>query len=129
MIFSQRSLLGLCGLALSLAFGVGHADGFPDKPIKLTVPFPPGGGTDIVARRLAESLRQELGQAVVVENRAGANGNIGAESVARAAPDGYTLMLTAAPLPSRRRSLSRWHSIRSKISRPWHKSRRCRCSS
>ncbi len=97
MIFSQRTLRGLCGLAIGLVLGVGHADGFPDRPIKLTVPFPPGGGTDIVARRLAEGLRQELGQPVVVENRAGASGNIGAESVARAASDGYALMLTAAP--------------------------------
>lgn len=87
----------LIGVVFVLLAGVGHSHTYPNKPIKLVVPFPPGGGTDIVARKMAEHMRVDLGQVVVVENKAGASGNIGADSVARAAPDGYTLMMTAAP--------------------------------
>ncbi|MCA3149964.1 MAG: tripartite tricarboxylate transporter substrate binding protein, partial [Rhodocyclaceae bacterium] len=68
------------------------AAGWPVKPVRMVIPWPPGGGADIVGRILAEPLGQALGQQLVVENRGGSNGVIGAEAVARAAPDGYTIM-------------------------------------
>lgn len=85
-------------LALSaLGMGTAHAQGaeaaFPDRPIRLIVPYPPGGSTDPAARLIASDIGPRLGQNVVVENRAGAAGAIGTEAVARAAPDGYTLLL------------------------------------
>lgn len=75
------------------------AETFPSKPVTFVVPFPPGGPTDAMARTLGVALTQVLGQSVIVENRAGAGGNIGADAVARAKPDGYTIMFgTSGPL-------------------------------
>jgi tripartite-type tricarboxylate transporter receptor subunit TctC len=78
-------------MGLSSAFAVDSISTYPNKPIHLIVGFSPGGSADTVGRALAEGLSSRLGQAVVVENKAGANGNIAAELVARSAPDGYTL--------------------------------------
>jgi tripartite-type tricarboxylate transporter receptor subunit TctC len=85
-----KTLLALTGLIASVAWG--QAD-YPNKPIRMIVPFPPGGVTDIVARTVSVKLSAELGQPIVVENRAGASGAIGAELGARAASDGYTLIM------------------------------------
>src|SRR5450830_1583693 len=71
---------------------------YPNKPIRFILPFPPGGGTDIIGRILAERMAADLGQPVVVENRGGAGGNIGAEVAAKAAPDGYTIVMVAPSL-------------------------------
>lgn len=84
-------------LLLSAATSVVCAQAYPSQPITIVVPFPAAGGSDLMARRIGEQLHGELGQPVIVENRAGAGGNIGAGMVAKARPDGYTLMLTAAP--------------------------------
>ncbi len=70
-----------------------QSEAWPVRPVRIVVPFPPGGGTDVLARMLAERLRPILEQPVVIENRPGATGNIGNELVARAAPDGYTLLM------------------------------------
>ena len=84
----------VAGLTLALlALGVAPARAeFPDRPLKIVVPYPPGGTTDLLARAIAPRLAERLGQAVVVENRAGAGGVIGALAVAKSAPDGHTLI-------------------------------------
>jgi len=92
LLFSAQKNLG-CTLIV-IAFGITSAlaQTFPDKPIRLIVPFAVGGGTDILAREIAPGLGNALGQTVVVENRGGAGGNIGSDLVAKAAADGYTLL-------------------------------------
>ena len=87
----NRLLVALLCIALPLAAAA--QDRFPSKTVRIIVPFAPGGSTDIFARYIADKLTVSLGQAVVVDNRAGAAGNIGGEAVARAAPDGYTLLM------------------------------------
>ena len=76
-----------------LAAPLWAADAWPSKPIRLIVPYPPGGSSDIIARAIGQLMSQELKQSVVIENKPGANGNLGAEFVARAQPDGYTWLL------------------------------------
>jgi tripartite-type tricarboxylate transporter receptor subunit TctC len=75
-----------------------QAQAYPDKPIHMVIPFPPGGALDILGRLIGERLSAQLKQPVLVENRAGAGGNVGAEYVARSAPDGYTILLGSNPL-------------------------------
>ena len=85
----------LCGgvLALGALAEPVCAQGYPTRPIKLLVPFTPGGGTDLLARVVAQKMSESLGQPIVVDNRPGANTLIATEAVARAAPDGYTLIM------------------------------------
>jgi tripartite-type tricarboxylate transporter receptor subunit TctC len=90
-----RRRQALAGLLL-LAAGPARAAGYPDRPIRLVVPFPPGGPTDIFARLIAQGLTARLGQQVIVENKGGAGGNVGTESVAKSKPDGYTLLFGTA---------------------------------
>ncbi len=96
------SLIKIFGLGVAACSGLfsGHvpaqnAAKYPHKPIRMIVPFPPGGGTDIMARMFAQKFADAAGQAVVVDNRAGAGGTIGAETAVRAAPDGYTLCMVS----------------------------------
>lgn len=91
----MRLLLKVFGLAL-LAMGLAwsaHAQTFPSKPMKIVVPFAPGGSTDVMARIVAEGLTTRLHQQVIVDNKAGAGGNIGADSVAKSPPDGHALVM------------------------------------
>jgi tripartite-type tricarboxylate transporter receptor subunit TctC len=99
MPHAARTRFALLFLAAAFACAPAHAQTFPAKPISLVVPFPPGGPTDAMARTIAARLKDELGQPVIVENKGGAGGNIGAEAVARAPADGYTLLFgTSGPL-------------------------------
>jgi tripartite-type tricarboxylate transporter receptor subunit TctC len=95
---TRRRLQGLALAALGLvAFPfVASAQDYPVRPIRLVVPFPPGGPTDVLARIVATRLGERLGQAVVIDNKAGASGMIGADMVAKSAPDGYTLLANAS---------------------------------
>ena len=89
---SRTMLLKAAGLLLALSTAVAAQD-YPTKPVRLVIPFPPGGSNDIVGRLVATQLGERLGKQVIVENRGGAGGVVGTEMVSKAAPDGYTLLL------------------------------------
>jgi tripartite-type tricarboxylate transporter receptor subunit TctC len=85
--------------AFIFAIPLSFAQEYPNKPIKIVIPFPPGGGADVLMRPLSKRLSELLGQTIVLDNKPGANGNIGADYVAKSAPDGYTLLLGNSSLP------------------------------
>ncbi|WP_127090044.1 Bug family tripartite tricarboxylate transporter substrate binding protein [Aquabacter cavernae] len=93
---SRRALLVLAALSLALPTAGAQAETYPSKVVKLVVPYPAGGTTDIIARLIATQLSEKLGQPFVVDNRAGASGAIGTSAVAKSAPDGYTLLMGTA---------------------------------
>ena len=94
-MFSLKSLLAVLLLCTTTAFG----QSFPSKPLRIIVPFPAGGTTDIVARLVAQRMQESMGQAVLVENQGGAGGTIGATTVAKSAPDGYTMLMHNVTFP------------------------------
>lgn len=102
----MSGLLLSCCAAILLAPAV-PAQSYPVKPVRIIAPFPPGGGTDLFARAVAQKLTAALGQQVVVDNRSGAGGMIGSELAARASPDGYTLLVTSSSTHSINPHLSR----------------------
>ena len=96
MFINRRELMRAslaAGLGLSSAQAFAQAAAWPSRPIRLVVPYPPGGSSDIIARAIAQPLSEALNQTVMVDNKAGANGNLGADLVAKSAPDGYTMLL------------------------------------
>jgi tripartite-type tricarboxylate transporter receptor subunit TctC len=92
------NLLRTFAFLLALACSGAWAQGYPVKPVRIIVPFPPGGATDIVSRIVAQKLTEVWGQSVIVENRSGAGGNIGGEAAATSTPDGYTLFMTSGSI-------------------------------
>jgi len=95
-MFPKSWIVGAIAVALALP-ALAEAQSYPARPVRLIVPFPPGGSVDVVARALTPKLSERLGQQVVIENRSGASGIIGTEVVAHARPDGYTLLINTIP--------------------------------
>jgi tripartite-type tricarboxylate transporter receptor subunit TctC len=93
-----RVVLSLGLFVLGAAFGAHAQSTYPDKPVRIVVPYPPGGTVDLVARVLAQALSEQTGQSFIVDNRSGASGAIGSDAVAKATPDGYTLLVQSPTL-------------------------------
>ena len=106
--------------AALLGAGAACAQDFPNKPIRLIVGFPPGGGADTVARLIVPKLSEHLGQQLVIDNRAGASGNIALEQLAKAPPDGYALMVTTPTVTVNPALMQDLVTIQSMISRRLH---------
>ena len=100
------SIVLASAVAVAAAMAETGEDGWPERPLRLVVPFPAGSSTDIIARIVAQKLSHRLGQQIVIENRAGASGNIGADAVAKATPDGYTIGIATASTHAVAASLS-----------------------
>ncbi|MGE4370868.1 MAG: Bug family tripartite tricarboxylate transporter substrate binding protein, partial [Burkholderiaceae bacterium] len=98
MMFKYARKMAFAAIAMVFSTAT-LATAYPDKPVRMIVPFPPGGSTDIMARVLSNTLQQQMGQPFVVQNRAGAGGVIGTDAAAKSDPDGYTILLSSsAPL-------------------------------
>ena len=93
MPLKRRELLAAAAAAVALPAVGQSKDAWPSKPIRIVVPYPPGGSSDIIARAISVPLADALKQTVIIDNKPGANGNLGADFVAKSAPDGYTLLL------------------------------------
>jgi tripartite-type tricarboxylate transporter receptor subunit TctC len=114
-----EGLVPLFAAAISTGFffaGAALGQAYPAKPVRIVVGFSPGGTTDILAREIGARMQENWGRAMVVDNRPGAVGNIGADVVAKAPPDGYTLLLARTPLPSTRPYIRSCPTIRSTTS-------------
>ena len=97
----SKIVLCLCACAgIVMTSGAAQAETYPSRPIRIVVPFPPGGGVDLVARVIGQQLTAQMGQPVIIENKPGASANIGADYVAKAKPDGYTILCAANGLAS-----------------------------
>ncbi|HEV8095912.1 MAG TPA: tripartite tricarboxylate transporter substrate-binding protein, partial [Burkholderiales bacterium] len=105
--------LFLIGISACLV-GNATSQGYPAQPVRLIAPFPPGGSVDIMARLIADPLAAQLGGKIIIDNRSGASGNIGMEAAARAAPDGYTIVLNTIPLVTNKSLFDKlsWDPIR-----------------
>ena len=91
----KRRTLILASLAASAAGGAGAQQTFPSQPVKVVVPFPPGGGTDALARAIQEPMQKALGQTVIIDNKGGAGGNLAHDYVAKQPPDGHTVLFSS----------------------------------
>ncbi|MEJ0077901.1 MAG: tripartite tricarboxylate transporter substrate binding protein [Alphaproteobacteria bacterium] len=100
MILGRALLFALATLAAAVTLSGAHAESYPSRPVRFIVPFPAGGSTDVAARLIGEYLSHVLGQQFVVENKTGANGNIGIETAVKSPPDGYTILVTADAVAS-----------------------------
>jgi len=91
----RSALFAAAGFLLALTASAAAQADYPNRPIRLIIPFPPGGSNDVVARMVATQLGERLGKQIIVDNRGGAGGTIGTDAAARAAPDGYTLLVVS----------------------------------